>query len=429
MKVVWIDNGSPLYGQIPVGAELVKVNGHPVADEIDFRFHNTEDRLRLEFRVGGKRLTIKLADPLCGDLGLQFQQSKILVCNNRCIFCFVHQQPKGMRRSLYVKDDDYRYSFMHGNYVSLSRLTDDDYRRIIRQRLSPLYVSVHATDDDLRRFIFGNAGLPPILPALKRLTRHGIVIHTQAVICPGINDGVHLDRTITDLGSLAPHVASLAVVPVGLTRYRDRLMQLRPFTPEESAAVIDRVETHQKEYRETIGANFVYPADEFFLMAGRAIPPLAYYEDMPQFENGVGMARKFVVDFNRRKRHLPKSLKRRLRLGIITGRSAEPILGEYVVPFLDGIRNLHARLIPVDNIFWGETVTVTGLLTGGDIAAGLTETDADVILLPPNCLNGDELFLDDMTLDEFTRRAGRPVLTGTYQIADLIRQAATMGVQ
>ncbi|NMC42867.1 MAG: DUF512 domain-containing protein [candidate division Zixibacteria bacterium] len=429
MKVVQVDNDSPLYGRIPVGAELVAVNGHPVADEIDFRFYNTEDRLRLEFRVGHKNVIIKLADTSCGDLGLQFAQSKILVCNNKCIFCFVHQQPKGMRRSLYVKDDDFRYSFMHGNYISLSRLTDDDYKRIVRQRLSPIYISVHATDDNLRRHIFGNPGLPAIMPALKRLTRQGIVIHAQTVICPGINDGDQLNKTIADLASLAPKVASLAVVPVGLTRYRDRLPKLRKLTVAESAAAIDQVEACQKIFMKTIGTRFVFPADELFLAAGRDIPPLAYYEDMPQFENGVGMARKFIADFNRRKRHLPKSLKRPIRLGIVTGRSVEPILREQIVPFLDGIRNLHARLIPVNNVFWGETVTVTGLLTGADIAARLTGTDADVILLPPNCLNGDDLFLDDMTLDQFTRTVNRPVLTGTYQIADLVRQAAMMGEQ
>jgi putative radical SAM enzyme (TIGR03279 family) len=429
MKVVQIDKGSPLHGQIPVGAELVAVNGHPVADEIDFRFHNTEDRLRLEFRVGDKTVTVKLAGALCGDLGLQFAQSKILVCNNKCIFCFVHQQPKGMRRSLYVKDDDFRYSFMHGNYISLSRLTDDNYKRIVRQRLSPIYISVHATDDDLRRRIFGNPDLPAIMPALKRLTRQGIVIHAQTVVCPGINDGDQLNKTIADLASLAPKVASLAVVPVGLTRYRDRLPKLRKLTAVESAKVIGQVDAFQKVFLKTIGIRFVFPADELILATGRTIPSLTYYEDMPQFENGVGMARKFIADFNRRKRHLPKSLKHRLRLGIVTGRSAEPILREQIIPFLQGIRNLQTRLIPVDNLFWGETVTVTGLLTGADIAARLTETDADVILLPPNCLNGDDLFLDDMTLDQFTRTINRPVLTGTYQIADLIRRAAVMGVQ
>ncbi|MDD4051780.1 MAG: DUF512 domain-containing protein [candidate division Zixibacteria bacterium] len=429
MKVVCIDMSSPLHGKIPVGAELIRVNGHPVADEIDFRFHNTENRLRLEFQVGGETVTVKLAEAACGDLGLQFEQSKILVCNNNCIFCFVHQQPKGMRRSLYVKDDDYRYSFMHGNYISLSRLTEDDYKRIIAQRLSPMYISVHATDDDLRRYIFGNKNLPPIMPALKRLTKHGITIHTQTVICPGINDGDQLDKTIVDLASLAPKVASLAVVPVGLTRYRDRLMKLRRFTPEESAAVIDRVARYQKGFMKTIGTRFVFPADEFFLMAGREIPSLTYYEDMPQFENGVGMAREFMVGFNRRRRYLPKRLKRRLKLAIVTGRLAEPILEQQVMPILGKIRNLEATLAAVDNIFWGKTVTVTGLLTGGDIASRLTGADADVILLPPNCLNGGDLFLDDMTLDEFTRRVNRPVLTGTYHIAALIRQAAMMGEQ
>lgn len=427
MKVVRIDIRSPLHGKISVGAELVKVNGHLVADEIDFQFHNTAARLRLEFIDGGKPVVIRLGEVSCGDLGLQFEQAKIKICNNNCIFCFVHQQPKGMRRSLYVKDDDYRYSFTHGNYISLSRLTEDDYRRIIRQRLSPLYISVHATEDSLRRRVFGNQTLPPIMPALKRLTRHGITIHTQTVICPGVNDGDHLDRTINDLASLAPKVASLAVVPVGLTRYRQRLAQLRPYTKEEASAVIDQVERYQAEYQKSLGTRFVFPADEFFLAAGRELPALGYYEDMPQFENGVGMARQFIVDFNRRKRSLPKALKRPLYLGIVTGHSAYPILAREVLPAFEKIRNLTCDLVVVDNVFWGETVTVTGLLTGGDILDSLTESPAEVILLPPNCLNTDEKFLDDMTLDDFTRRVNRPVLTGTYQITDLLTQAMKLG--
>jgi len=247
MKIIWIDKNSSLYGKVPPGAKLVRINGHPVVDEIDLQFYGAEDVLRMEFIHRGKPFVVTLKDISCGDLGLRFEPAKVRVCDNKCVFCFVHQQPKGMRRTLYIKDDDYRQSFVHGNYISLSGLKRRDYERIIRQRLSPLYVSVHATDDDLRRFIFQNRRLEPILPALKRLTSHGITLHTQTVVCPGVNDGACLDKTIADLASLAPGVASLAVVPVGLTRYRKNLPNIRSFDKQEALDIIHQVEEHQKD--------------------------------------------------------------------------------------------------------------------------------------------------------------------------------------
>jgi len=431
MKIVEIKDNSPLFGQIAPGAALVSVNGHRVADDIDFQYHNTEDILEIEIDDGGRHKTFSLDAFACGDLGLRFEETKIRICNNNCIFCFVHQQPKGMRRSLYIKDDDYRYSFTHGNFVSLSRMTEADYLRIIEQRLSPLYISVHATDDELRRCIFKNEKLEPILPRLRDLTAKGIAVHTQTVVCPGINDGAQLDRTITELGELATGrasrgVQSLAVVPVGLTRYRDRLPKLRMFTSAECRGVIGQVRQHQARFREKIGSRFVWPADEFYLAAGLALPSLSSYEDMPQFENGVGMARQFISDFNRRKRYLPKGMKKRTTVAIVTGHSAKSFMRDTIVAQLRNIRNLKVELTVVDNHFWGRNVTVTGLLTGADCIAALKRSAADYVLLPPNCLNIDELFLDDVTLNDFTARVGRPVFTGTYMISDLVGRVAKM---
>ena len=414
MKIIDICKSSPLYGRIAVGADLLKVNGHPVADNLDFHFHNTEDTLELEISVAGKVQKLKLDTITCGDLGLVLEESKIQICNNNCIFCFVHQQPKGMRRSLYIKDDDYRYSFTHGNFISLSTMTEPDFQRIIQQRLSPLYISVHATDDTLRRCIFRNEKLEPIMSRLAMLVENGITLHTQTVICPGINDGDQLHRTITDLASLAPGVDSLAVVPVGLTRYRDRLPKLRTYTGLEASAVIDQVESYHRKYLDEMGTRFVFPADEWFLCAGRQLPSLAYYEEMPQFENGVGMTRQFLVDFNRRKRYLPRRLKRPLKMELVTGASAGPIVRENIVPVLSEIKNLQPVLTVVKNRFWGETVTVTGLLTGQDILEAVKRSGSDLIMLPPNCLNDDDLFLDDMSLAEFSTAAKRPVVIGSY---------------
>ncbi|MEE9441166.1 MAG: DUF512 domain-containing protein [candidate division Zixibacteria bacterium] len=427
MKVVAITKSSPFYGEITPGADLVAVNGHPVSDEIDFHFYNTEDKLRLDFFIDGKKKIIKIDDAYaCGDLGLEFEKTKIKICNNNCIFCFVHQQPKGMRRSLYIKDDDYRFSFTHGNFISLSGMTEADFARIIEQRLSPLYISVHSTDDKLRRCIFQNEKLPRIIPALKKLTSNGITVHTQTVICTGINDGEHLERTIEDLALLYPGVSSLAVVPVGLTKYRKRLPDLRSYSGKEADQIVKFIHKTQKRFQKLIKTRFVYAADEFYLLAGRKFPPLSEYEDMPQFENGIGMARQFITGFNRRKRWLPGEHSAKLRIGIVTGRSAERFMKSAVMPAIDRIRNLKTSLYVVDNEFWGDTVTVTGLLTGGDILKRIRNNKQDVLLLPPNCLNTDDLFLDNLTLDEFTKMVGCPVLTGSYDLVKLIRRAFEM---
>jgi putative radical SAM enzyme (TIGR03279 family) len=423
MKIIDIDKNSPLYGKIPVGADLIAVNGYPVADEIDFHFYNTEDKISLRLDIDGRVKTLRLYDIDCGDLGLTFKDRKIKVCNNKCIFCFVHQQPKGMRRSLYIKDDDYCYSFTHGNYISLSGMTDDDFDRIIKQRLSPLYISVHTTDDDLRRRIFQNKRLQPILPAIQRLTDGGIILHTQTVICPGINDGAQLQKTITDLAAFAPDVASLAIVPVGLTRYRERLTPLRTYTGKEASQIIDLISDFQKRFLKVLGTRFVWAADEFYLLAKGEIPNLGFYEDLPQWENGVGIVREFITVFNRKKRYLPDKLKRPVKIEIVTGRASEPILKKYIIPDLRKIKRLRINLTAVDNNFWGETVTVTGLLTGKDIIRQLKGSNSDIILLPPNCLNVDGLFLDDVSLTEFEKKVNKPVLTGSYDIAALVKRA------
>jgi len=252
MKITAVQRQSPLFGRVSVGSDLVRINGHRIADEIDFRFHSADEPLTLELIEGGQAKRVRLESVSCGDLGVEFEKIRIKVCRNKCLFCFVDQQPRGLRRSLYIKDDDYLYSFTHGNFISLSRLSDGDFDRIVGQRLSPLYISVHATDDRLRRRLFGNEKLEPIKPRLEYLVRHGIVLHTQTVICPGINDGMHLEKTIDNLAALAPGVASLAVVPVGLTRYRRRLAALRLCTRSEAQQVVDLVAGRQKRFKKSL---------------------------------------------------------------------------------------------------------------------------------------------------------------------------------
>jgi putative radical SAM enzyme (TIGR03279 family) len=424
MKVLDVDPRSPVFGRVRPGYRVISVNGKRVLDSIDFRFRTSGERCRIRFAdLHGYETEIKV-DDVHGDLGLTLDDSRTRTCDNNCIFCFVHQQPKGMRRALYVKDEDYRLSFTHGNFVTLTNTSQADLKRIVAQRLSPLYVSVHTTDEALRRSMLGNRRVPPILPRLKYLTGNGITIHTQVVLCPGVNDGAQLENTIDQLSSLRPGVATLAVVPVGLTRYRDRLPKLRAYTPGEAAAIIDSIEKRQRDFHARLGSRLVWPADEFYVLAGRDFPKRCDYEEMSQFENGVGMAREVVTMFNRRRRYLA-GIKSRRRVMFLTGYSAYPFLSRNIVSHVRNGLGLKLSLEPVPNRFWGETVTVSGLLTARDLLrhAMSRVTTCDMVVLPPNCLNADSLFLDDLSLADFRAALGKPVLVGRYDLADTIREA------
>jgi putative radical SAM enzyme (TIGR03279 family) len=424
MRVLEVTPQSPLFGHVRPGFTLVSINGRKVLDSIDYSFKLAEKRVRLVFAdPKGEKIGFKFEYPSAEDIGLTLDDAKIRFCQNKCIFCFVHQQPHGMRKMLYVRDEDYRLSFTHGNFITLSNTTRADIQRIVKQRLSPLYVSVHATDNKLRRLMLGNKTLPPILPRLKYLTEHGITIHTQVVLCPEINDGAQLEKTITDLAGLYPGVTSLAVVPVGLTKFRDKLPKLRTHTVYEAEYVIDYIEKLQARFRKELGSRFVWAADEFYVQANREFPARSAYEDMPQFENGVGMAREFLTLFNRGRRSL-KTLKPGKRVLMLTGESAYPFLSKQILPFLQDELRLDVRLKAVRNVFWGQTVTVSGLLTGQDLlrAARSMKKEFDTLVLPPNCLNNDDLFLDNLSLDQFRVLLGKEVLVGQYNLPRTIRE-------
>lgn len=424
MRVVSINPDSPLYGHVRAGHELVTVNGREVRDSLDFQFLASDEMVELTFEDrGGKEQSFRVDNLYPGALGLTFEDENVRRCRCNCVFCFVRQQPRRMRRSLYVRDEDYRLSFTHGNYITLSNVNQADLDRIVEQRLSPLYVSVHTTDDELRRQMLGNRRLQPILPQLNWLVERGIRLHTQAVICPGINDGKALQDTIDDLAALQPGLATLAVVPVGLTRYREHLPRLRRPDAREAEQSIDMVERFQQKNLTLHGTRFVWPSDEYYLLAGRRIPPLSHYEDMEQWENGVGMIRQATVDFNRRRRFLRGS-SRATRVVLLTGMAASEWLKRTVVQFAREI-GLNVKLIPVVNRFWGEMVTVSGLLTGADMLAAAipARREFDLAVLPPNCLNSEGLCLDDMSLDEFRKRLGRPVMVGQYSLYDTLKEA------
>jgi putative radical SAM enzyme (TIGR03279 family) len=424
MKVLEVDPESPLFGYVRPGYRLVSINGREVADAIDYNFKLAEERVDMLFASPqGQEVGFEFEYPTAAELGLTLDDHKVRFCKNDCIFCFVHQQPQGMRRALYFQDEDYRLSFTHGNFVTLSNTTPADLDRIIERRLSPLYVSVHATDDTLRRCMLRNERLEPIVPRLQYLSEHGIVIHTQVVLCPGINDGEQLAKSIDDLAALHPGVESLAVVPVGLTRYRETLAKLRTYTAAEARQVVELIEARQTKLRKEIGSRFVWPADEFYIQAGLDFPAISEYEGTPQFENGVGMAREFLTQFNRGKRRL-KGLASDRRAMFVTGKSAEHFLMENVMPYLTAELGLRVQLEAVGNRFWGDTVTVSGLLTGQDVlrAARAKSDHYDILVLPPNCLNNEDLFLDNMSLEQFRGLLEREVVVGQYNLCATVRE-------
>jgi len=427
MKILEVEPQSPLFGYIRPGYSLDSINGQNVQDVVDFRFKTSEERVTIRFLdSNGESIEFKFDEYSAIDLGLTLDDHHIKFCKNECIFCFIDQQPQGMRRTLYFKDEDYRLSFTHGNFITLSNTTDADIERIIEQRLSPLYVSVHATDDKLRRCMLRNERLAPIVPRIKQLTENGITVHSQVVLCPGINDGAQLEKTINDLISLYPGVKSLAVVPLGLTRYRDGLAILKTYDEAGSQEIISQIEKIQKSLLKKLGSRFVWVADEFYARANQEVPARVEYEEMDQFENGIGMLREFITGFNRRKSGL-KKLKSSKRILMLTGTSAYPYWMKNILPFLDNQTGLKVGVGCVPNRFWGDMVTVSGLLTGQDLLryARQHSKDYDLVVLPPNCLNEDNLFLDNLSLKQFENALGFPVLTGQYNLSATLREAVS----
>lgn len=429
LKILSLERSSPLFGYLRPDDYLVSINDEPVEDIIDFHFKLAEDEVDLIFKTADEELLLfEFSGVSAGELGLTFDQESIRTCRNKCVFCFIMQQPEGMRRSLYVMDEDFRYSFTHGNFVTLSNTSDQDIERIIAQRLSPLYVSVHATDDTLRRCMLKNELLDPIVPRLKQLIEGGIEIHTQVVLCPGLNDGAALEKTIADLSVLHPGVVSLALAPVGLTKYRQNLPELSIYSAESAGELLDNVRAIRKRLLRDLGTRFVWPADEFYTIAGRDFPTLKSYEDLSQFENGVGMCRSLITTFNRKKKSLAETVgnysDQSGRLVALTGVSAGPWLEEQIgVP----LREMGVDIVfhALNNRFWGDSVTVSGLLTGADLlqAARKLCGAGDTLVLPPNCLNNDDLFLDNMTLESFRQQLGSRTVIGGYDMAETIRRA------
>lgn len=388
---------------IKPGDRLLKVNGEPVLHLVDYLVEETSEILDLELeRKDGTLWELGIEHDSDDPLGLVLPHPEPVQCGNNCIFCFVHQLPRGMRRSLYIKDEDYRFSYLYGAYITLTNLREVDFQRIIRQHLSPLYISVHATENALRCRLLGKQ-VAAILPQMQRLVEGAIDLHTQVVVCPGLNDGEQLAQTCADLVALAPGVRSLAVVPVGLTGHRQRLPQLRIHTREEAATLVDWIEAQQVELLQRLATRFIFAADELYLKAGREFPPLEAYEELAQIENGVGLIALFRA-------HAAEVLAVAAPIALppvslVTGVSASHDLQAFASA-LNQRCGLDLRVHVIENRFFGGQVTVTGLLTGQDLAEQLSGAPLGKVLLVPDVMlrEGERTFLDDMSVSDLAER-------------------------
>lgn len=398
--------------ELAPGDRLLAVNDHPLRDLIDYSYHTAADQeLLLEVaKPDGELWELEIEREAGEPLGLIFAAPQPARCNNNCVFCFVHQLPRGLRKPLYVKDEDYRLSFLNGNYVTLANLKPAELKRIIQQRLSPLYISVHATNPELRELLLGKHGIPPILEQLRELASARIGMHTQVVLCPGLNDAAELERTVNDLAGLYPAVLSLAVVPLGLTSHRKNLPELTEVESGYARQFITAWEPRAKQLARRLGEPFLFLADEFYLKAGLPFPPLKSYGDLPQIENGVGLVPLFLRDAARTIRTARPIGD--FRATLVTGVSAFGFISDFARALGE---KTGLEIVPraVENRLFGTSVTVSGLVAGNDIIAALQGVDIGAGLLVPDVMikEGEGLFLDDVSLEELEKRLGCRVVT------------------
>jgi NifB/MoaA-like Fe-S oxidoreductase len=464
------------------GDTLVSIGGLRLRDVIDYRFAIADEQIELVVRRGAEELIIEIEKDPDDELGIEFVEplfDRLRTCNNKCPFCFLTQMPKGLRKSLYLKDDDYRLGFLYGNFVTFTNLDDEDWQRIETQRLSPQYISVHATDRALRAILLGKPDVPDVLGQLARLGRAGIQAHTQIVALPGINDGAVLQRSIAELADAWPVVQTIAVVPVGLTRYRftgkrpqsirtaigihetpewiDTNWQRQPlwdeaagavadlghcarqivaadvpmrcYRSDEAARVIELVEQQAAQFRQRHGVGLVYASDEFYLLAGRDLPAAAAYDGMPQYSNGIGMTRDFLDGWARAQRRLPARLAQPAELTLVCATLIAPTL-QRVVDRLNRIDGLEARLLPVVNQFFGETVTVSGLLMGQDVVPALRAAGVRRALLPRVMFDHTgQRTIDEYTVERIAAESGASIAVAGEpdEVVRYVRALAAQG--
>lgn len=468
MKVIGVEKNSPAYkAGVRISQELIAINGHKVIDVLDILHAEGQSLLTLTVvNPKGKTKEIRIQKEPYEELGFQVDDRNCLnaiECDNNCLFCFVKQLPAGMRDSLYVKDDDYRLSMMDGCYITLTNLTEEDIDRIIRLKISPLYVSIHAYDDRIRSILMGNKNAVKTIDILKRLIANGIQVHTQVVVCQGLNDGEILNNTIEQLHSLYPSVSSVAVIPVGLTKYRENLPKLEQIDYDNANSIIDMVESLYEKYKES-GSGFVWCSDEMYLKAQRDVKPYDYYEDFSQIDNGVGLISTFEYDLNKALNELDVAGYKQIvnvveqyydyfeneqeewgdvsllcvaeedigmnekktisaPFGLITGVSFEMPLSKYA-KLIHHVTGIKCTVYAIKNEFFGESITVAGLITGGDIINQLKGVlKEDQIIIPSSMLKaGTNIFLDDITIKDVEAALGVKVLIShnATELVDLI---------
>lgn len=415
---------------IRVGETLTHINGHKIIDVLDYKFYSYDPRLELSLQDGdGNVRVIRIKKMEGQDLGLEFEtylMDRARSCANNCIFCFVDQMPPGMRPSLYFKDDDARLSFLMGNYLTLTNLSEREVQRIIDLRISPINVSVHTTDRALRCEMLKNRRAGESIDIMERFAQNKITMNCQIVSCPGINDGPALDKTLQDLAAMYPAVNSISVVPVGVTKFREGLYPLTIYDQDTAGAVIDQVESFAAAHLEKTGTRLVWCSDEFYLLARRELPPEEYFEDFTQLDNGVGMLTLLSKEFSRGLDLMePDEMAGSTQFSIATGVSAAPFLEKLVALAREKCDTIQGKVYPIQNDFFGHTITVAGLVTGGDLIAQLRGKDlGQRLLIPANMLRaGERVFLDDVSIDDVERELNVPVTAveqDGYELLDAV---------
>jgi len=431
VRIKSLITGSPAArAGVTAGDLLESINGHTVKDVLDYMYYAAETDIDLDIVRDGEKLEFHIAKDEYDDLGLEFDtflMDSKQSCSNKCVFCFIDQMPPGMRETLYFKDDDARLSFLQGNYVTLTNLKQEDIDRIIQMKLN-INVSVHTTNPELRVKMMHNRFAGEKLKFIWQLAENGIKLNCQIVCCPGLNDGEELKRSLRDLGSLMPNISSMAVVPVGVTKFREGLYPLKTFTPEGAAETIDIIESFQKQFLEKFGTRTVFPSDEFYLLAKRDIPPAEVYEDYPQYENGVGMLRSLMDEFSQAldmaeweggERHVT----------IATGYSPYPIMCQLARQAEECFPLLKCDVCYIRNDFFGATITVTGLITAQDLIAQLKGRDLGEQLLLSNSMirRDSDVFLDDLTISDVERELNVSIRTSASDGFELLD--AIMGIE
>lgn len=400
---------------IEIGDKLLKINGNKIEDIIDYKYYLADEYLEIEIlKANGEYWIVEIEKEYDDDLGIEFESpiiDRVRSCKNKCIFCFIDQLPPNMRSSLYFKDDDFRLSFLQGNYITLTNMSEEDIDKIIKYRISPINISVHTTNSELRKKILNNRFADNILNILTKLAKNNIKMNCQIVLCPNLNDKNELDNTIRDLGKLNNNIDSVAIVPVGLTAYREGLQKIEPFNQKSASYVIDRVQIWQRKFKNSIGRNFVYVSDEFYILANRDFPTYESYEGFPQLENGVGLVAKFKYEFYQYLKVLSVTSKTHKHITAITGVAAYNIIKKMCDDLANKVRHLKIEVICVENKFFGGHISVSGLITGQDIYNTLKDKYlGDKVIIPQSMMkSGEKIFLDDYTVTMLETKLGIPI--------------------